>query len=81
MIHDWRLLKAFLCLPVTVGSVDLTVMIPDWESVGCEFKYSTGLFSFSKEMPSLVSLILNTKTRLLSTADGYTAVLKLSTES
>ena len=37
------------------------VMTPDWESVICEFKYSTGIFSFLKEKPSLVSLILNTK--------------------
>ena len=37
------------------------VMTPDWESVGCEFKHSTGIFSFLKEKPSLISLILNTK--------------------
>ena len=37
-------------------------MIPDWEPVGCyEFKYATGIFSFLKEKPSLISLILNTK--------------------
>ena len=35
------------------------VMTPDWESVGCEFKYRT--FCFWKEKPSLISLILNTK--------------------
>ena len=40
------LLKAFLCLPLTVGSVGVMVMMPDLESVGCEFKYSTGIFSF-----------------------------------
>ena len=60
-MHDWRLLKAFLCLPLTVGSVGVMVMTPDWESVGCEFKYSTGIFSFLKEKPSLINLILNTK--------------------
>ena len=32
---------------------------PDWESVGCEFKYR--IFCFWKEKPSLISLILNTK--------------------
>ena len=37
------------------------VMTPDWEWVGYESKYSTGIFSFLKEMPSLISLILNTK--------------------
>ena len=37
------------------------VMTPDWESVGCEFKYSTGTFIFLNEKPSLVSLILNTE--------------------
>ena len=37
------------------------VMTPDWEPVGCEFKYNTGIFSFLKEKPSLISLILNTK--------------------
>ena len=26
-----------------------------------EFKYSTGIFNFLKEKPSLISLILNTK--------------------
>ena len=37
------------------------VLTPDWEVVGCEFKYSTGIFSFLKKKPSLISLILNTK--------------------
>ena len=36
-------------------------MTPDWEVVGCEFKYSTGIFGFLKKKPSLISLILNTK--------------------
>ena len=36
-------------------------MTPDWESVGWESKYSTGIFSFLKKNPSLISLILNTK--------------------
>ena len=44
--HDWRWLKAFLCLPLTVGSVGVMVMTPDCESIGCEFKYSTGIFGF-----------------------------------
>ena len=35
--HDWRLLKAFLSFPHTVGSVGVMVLTPDWESVGCEF--------------------------------------------
>ena len=63
-MHDWRLLKAFLCLPLTVGSVGVMFMIPDWELVGCEFKYSTGIFSFLKEKSSLISLILNTKSEI-----------------
>ena len=37
------------------------VMTPDWEVVGCEFKYSTGIFGFLKKKPTLISLILNTK--------------------
>ena len=40
------------------------VMIPDWQSVDCEFKYSTGFLKFFEEKakkPSLISLILNTK--------------------
>ena len=52
--HDWRLLKAFVCLPLTIGSVGVMVM-----TAGCEFKYSSGIFSFLKEKPSLISLILN----------------------
>ena len=36
------------------------VMTPDWESVGCEFKYSKGIFIFLIKK-SLISLILNTK--------------------
>ena len=36
--HDWRLLKAFLCLILKVGSVGVMVMTPDWESVGWEYK-------------------------------------------
>ena len=52
-MHDWRLLEAFLYLPVT----------PDWESVGREFKYSAGIFNFLKKKPSLISLILNTKSK------------------
>ena len=27
--HGWMLLKAFLCLPLTVGSVGVMVMTPD----------------------------------------------------
>ena len=40
----------------------VVVMNPDWESVGCEFKYSDILF-FGKKKSSLItsSLILNTK--------------------
>ena len=34
-------------------------MTPYLESVGCEFEYRT--FCFWKERPSLISLILNTK--------------------
>ena len=37
--HNWRLLKAFLCLSLTVGSCGIVVKTPDWESVGCDFKY------------------------------------------
>ena len=36
----------------------VVVMTPDWESVGCEFKYRN---FFWKEKPSQISLILNTK--------------------
>ena len=57
-MHDWKSLKTFLCLSLTVGSVGVMVMTPDWESEGCEFKYSTRIFSFLKKKPSL---ILNTK--------------------
>ena len=39
------------------------VMTPDWKSVGYEFKYSTGIFSFLKKKPNLISLILNTKSK------------------
>ena len=35
------------------------VMTPDWQSIGCEFKYRN--FSFSDEKLSLISVILNTK--------------------
>ena len=38
----------------------VVVMVPDWESVGCEFKYRN-FFVFGKEKPSLICLILNTK--------------------
>ena len=37
-------------------------MTPEWELLGCEFKYSAGVFSFLKEKPSLISLILKNKT-------------------
>ena len=30
----------------------------------CEFKHSTGIFSFAKKNPSLISLILNTKSEM-----------------
>ena len=43
---------------LTVGSVGVMVMTPDGEWVGYESKYSTGIFSFLKEM---TSLIWNTK--------------------
>ena len=36
------------------------VMIPGWQSGDCEFKYWI-FFLFLKENPSLISLILNTK--------------------
>ena len=39
----------------------VVVKSPDWESAGCEFKYSAGMFSFLKEKSSLISQILNTK--------------------
>ena len=58
---DWMLLKAFLYVPLTAASVGVMVMTPDWESVGCEFKHRIGIFRFWKEKPSLISLILNTK--------------------
>ena len=31
--YDWRSLKAFLCLPLAVGSLGIMVVIPDWESI------------------------------------------------
>ena len=48
-IHSW------LC--------GVVVKTPDWELdlVGCEFKYSNFWGFFWKENPSLISLILNTK--------------------
>ena len=58
---DCRLLKDVLCLRFTVGLVGVMVMTPGWESVGCEFKYSAGIFRFLEERPSLISRILNTK--------------------
>ena len=39
----------------------VVVKSPDWESAGCEFKYSKGMFSSLKEKSSLISQILNTK--------------------
>ena len=48
------------------------VMTPDWESVGCEF--DTGIFSFLREKPGLIRLILNTKSEkheCLSFGFGY----------
>ena len=51
--------ESLLCLPLTVGSVGVMVMTPDWESVGCQFKYRNFLFLI--EMPSPISLILNAK--------------------
>ena len=53
----WKL----FCLSLIVDSVGVMVMTPGWESVGCEFKYSRGIFSFLEEKCSLISLILNTK--------------------
>ena len=41
------------------GLCGVVVMTSDWESVGCEFKYRS--FCFWEEKPSLISLILNTK--------------------
>ena len=55
------LLKTFLCLPLTVGSVGIMVKTPDWESVGCEFKYRIFFGFFWKRNSSLISLILNIK--------------------
>ena len=55
--HDWKV--AFLCLPLTADSPGVMVVTPDWESVGWGFKYR--IFSFVKEKPCLISLILNTK--------------------
>ena len=49
----------FLFLPLNSWLFGVVVMTPDWESVGCKFKDSKGIFSFLKEKPSLISLILN----------------------
>ena len=49
----------------------VVVMTPDWESVGCEFKYSDILF-FGKKKSSLISLILNTKSEKHDCLHFYT---------
>ena len=39
-MHDWKLLKFFyVSLSQLCWLFSVMVMIPDWESVGCEFEY------------------------------------------
>ena len=45
VIHDWRLLNTFLSLSSTHSWLfSVLVIIPDWWSVGCEFKRHRNLF-------------------------------------
>ena len=53
------MIESFSASPTHSWLCGEVVMTPDWESVGCEFKYRNAFFW--KEKPSLISLILNTK--------------------
>ena len=50
------MIESFSASPTHSLLCGVVVMTPDWESVGCEFKYRNAFFL--KEKPSL---ILNTK--------------------
>ena len=48
----------------------VVVMTPDWESVGSEFKYRNFLGFIMERKPSLISLILNTKSEKYECVTG-----------
>ena len=54
-----KAIESFSVSPTHSWFFGVMVMTPDWESVGCGFEYM--YFSFWKERPSLISLILNPK--------------------
>ena len=41
-----KVTESFSLSPTQSCLSGIMVMTPDWESVGCEFKYSTGIFFF-----------------------------------
>ena len=54
-----KITESFFVSPTHSWLCGVVVMTPDWESVCCDFKYK--IFCFWNEKPSLISLILNTK--------------------
>ena len=68
--HAWlKVTESFSVSPTHRWLFDVMVMTPDLKSVGCD----AGIFVFWKEKPSLISLILNTKSEKHKSAtfDGH----------